>query len=69
MVLEQIALTSDVIGKILIAVTALRVHMRVRKEHKIDKRVFKSMKREQNLGVLGILLIVVAYLIHMYLLY
>lgn len=69
MVLEELALTSDLIGKILIAYTAIRVHYRVRKEHKIDKRVFKEMKTEQGLGIAGIALIVIAYLIHLYLLY
>jgi len=69
MVLNEVALTSDVIGKVLIAYTAIRVHYRFRKEHKIDKKVFKAMRKEQNLGVLGIILIVIAYLIHMYLLY
>jgi len=61
--LEIIGETSDLLGKILIAVTALRVHYRVRKEHRIDKRVFRSMRREQSLGILGVVLIIVAYII------
>ena len=65
MSLEITALTLDTLGKVLIAVTAIRVHYRVMKEHKIDKRVFKSMRREQSLGVLGIALILIAYLIHL----
>ena len=69
MVLGEIALTADLLGKIFIAVTALRVHYRVRKEHKIDKNVFKAMRREQNLGIVGIILILIAYIIHLYLLY
>lgn len=49
--------TFDVIGKILIGITVLLVHRHVIKEHKIDKVVLKEMKREQLLGVLGIMFI------------
>ena len=68
MSLELIALTSDFVGKFLIAYTAIRVHIRVRKEHKIDKHVFRAMRREQNLGIFGITLISLAFIIHIYLL-
>ncbi|MEW6617731.1 MAG: hypothetical protein AB1333_04955 [Patescibacteria group bacterium] len=43
--------TFDVIGKILIGIAVLLVHGHVLKEHKIDKAVFKEMKREQVLGL------------------
>ncbi|MBI4133031.1 hypothetical protein HY478_00295 [Candidatus Uhrbacteria bacterium] len=58
-----IARTLEVLGEILIAYTALRVHLRVWREHKIDGRVFNEMRREQVVGILGILLLVVSYLI------
>ena len=45
------------------AFTAVMVHHRFRKEHKIDERVFRVMKREQVLGVIGITLIVLGYLL------
>lgn len=56
-----VGFTLDVIGKILVAYTALRVHHRVREEHKIDKAVFRSMKKEQQLGLIGIGLILLGY--------
>jgi len=40
----------------MIAYTALAVHRRVWKEHKIDKTVFHIMRREQFIGILGIIL-------------
>ncbi len=56
--------TFDVIGKILIGITVLLVHKRVIKEQKIDKTVLKEMKREQLMGLLGIVLIIIGYVIH-----
>jgi len=56
-----IALTIDIVGKLLIAFTALRVHHRVLNAHTIDRKVFASMKREQLLGVVGMILIILAY--------
>jgi uncharacterized membrane protein len=58
-----IGFTLDVIGKILIAFTAIMVHHRVLNEHQIDKVVFKSMRREQKLAVLGIAFVIVGYVL------
>lgn len=63
---ELSAITFDFLGKVLIAVTALLVHGRVRKEGKIDKMVLKELRLEQGLGILGILLIFVGYFMHAY---
>lgn len=62
--IDMVILTFDLVGKVLIGYAALRVHHRVLRKHRIDESVFKSMKREQRLGVLGILFIVVAYVLH-----
>lgn len=43
----------------MVAYTAIAVHHHVWKEHKIDAAVFKAMKREQIIGMLGIILIVI----------
>jgi hypothetical protein len=63
--LEFWAITFEFTGKILIAVTVLLVHSRVRREHKIDKRVLKEMGKETVIGVLGIVLMLVGYLLHL----
>ena len=60
------ALTFDTVGKILIAVMALLVHTRIKKEKGIDKIVLKEMKLEQSIGALAILLIITGYVLHLY---
>ncbi|MAG12032.1 MAG: hypothetical protein CMI52_04495 [Parcubacteria group bacterium] len=57
--MESIGFLLDVLGKVLVSWTAIAVHVRFRKEHKIDKRVFTAMRREHVVGLLGILLIIV----------
>lgn len=61
--IEIVVLTIDVVGKLLIAFTALRVHHRVLNAHSIDRKVFASMKREQVLGIFGMGLVLFAYII------
>ncbi len=63
--LEFWAFTLDTIGKVMIAYTALLVHVRFRKEHKVDKKVFSEMKREHTIGIFGIVLIIIGYLLHL----
>ncbi len=59
--MEILTAILNVIGVLLIAYAALRVHHRVLAEHQIDNKVFKSMKREQALGILGAVFIVAGY--------
>ncbi len=65
MYLSNIGLTIDTAGKILLGITVLMVHWHVLKEHKIDADVIRTMKREQILGVSGILLIIAGYLLQL----
>ncbi len=53
-------------GEVIIGITVIMVHQRVRKEHKIDPVVYKEMYREQVIGVLGIIFIVIGYLLQSY---
>ena len=50
----------------MIAYTALAVHRRVWKEHKINKTVFRMMKHEQLIGIFGIIISVSAYFLRIY---
>lgn len=61
--MEIIGFTFETIGKILVAYAALRVHYRFRKEHKVDRKVFSTMHKEQVIGVIGIALIILGYVI------
>jgi len=54
--------TLTLIGGILIAYAALRVHHRVLYEHKIDRVVFMTMRREQKIGVIGVLFLVLGFI-------
>lgn len=64
-IMEILAETLDVIGKIMIAYAAIMVHYRFRKEHKIDEQVFHSMRREQIGGIVGVVLIVAGYVLRL----
>ena len=61
MTVEFIGFTLDAIGKVMVAFTVIMVHYRVRKEHRISKRVFLAMRREQVIGIAGILFIIIGY--------
>ncbi len=63
--MEIIGFTFDVLGKIMIAFTAIMVHHRFTKEHKIDEKVFSEMKREKIIGILGIVFIILGYLLQL----
>ena len=64
-VLEILGRTLDIIGKVMIAFTAIMVHHRFLKEHKVDEMVFKIMRREQLVGVIGVVLMVVGFILEM----
>ena len=49
MTIEFFAVTLDFLGKVLIGITALLVHRRVKKEKRIDKKVLKEMRLEQGI--------------------
>ncbi|PIR87882.1 MAG: hypothetical protein COU10_02205 [Candidatus Harrisonbacteria bacterium CG10_big_fil_rev_8_21_14_0_10_45_28] len=67
-VLKIISETLRMVGEVMIAYTAIRVHYRFRKEHKIDADVFASMKREQGTGIAGIIFLVAGYLLQIFIL-
>ena len=62
--LEIASLTFDMIGKVLIAITALLVHHNLVKERRIDIKIIKEVRLEEILGLLGIVLILIGYLLH-----
>lgn len=63
--MELIGFTLDVVGKIMVAYTAIAVHHRFWKEHKIDQAVFKAMKAEQLIGIIGIILIIAGFFLQL----
>lgn len=61
--LKIISETLRMIGGVMIAYTAIKVHYRFWKEHQIDADVFTTMRKEQRAGILGIIFLVLGYLI------
>lgn len=57
---ETIVILLDTLGTIMVAYAALRVHHRVLHEHKIDNQVFRVMKHEQRVGVVGVCIIIIS---------
>lgn len=61
--IELLGFILDVAGKVMVAYAAIKVHHRFWKEHRVDEFVFKAMKREQVIGIAGVLLIIVGFLL------
>ena len=53
------------IGGIMVGLTAISVHHRVLKEHQIDEKVYSEMKREQIVGVTGLLLMFLSFILQL----
>lgn len=59
-----IGLTFAVAGKVLLGVAVVKVHSRVAKDRAIDDAVIRELQAEQSIAILGIVLIVAGYLLH-----
>lgn len=57
--LFAIGLILDTTGKIFIGLAVLMVHQHIFREHKIDKVVLRTMRKEWMLTLSGIVLIVI----------
>ena len=53
----------DTIGKLIVAHTAISVHYRFWKEHKVDDAVFAEMQMERKHAIFGIILMVLGFLL------
>lgn len=69
MILSIVSLVAEFLGTLLIAYTALLVHHRVRVEMRIDMKVLKQMRIEMALGVIGIVLITLGFILRLVMLY
>lgn len=58
-------ITLQTIGTLLVGFVALRVHHWVIVRQMVDQQVLRTMKREQRLGVLGLLLIAIGYILQL----
>ena len=62
----NIGLTIETIGVVLLGIVVLRVHWHVLKEHRIDADVMHTIKSEQWLGLMSIILIIIGYVIQLF---
>lgn len=58
-----VGFTLDVIGKILVAISVLFIHRRVAKEHRIDRKIIREIRRESAWAIIGIALMVLGYIL------
>lgn len=65
MIFDQLfwGITLATTGKVLLGITVMMVHAKMVAENGIDGIVLKEIRRERNIAVLGILLIIVGYLL------
>ncbi len=55
-------ITLGTLGKLILGIAVLRVHVYILKEHKIDGVVLSALRREQYVTTFGLILIVLGYL-------
>lgn len=56
-------MTLGTAGKLLLGFAVLRVHTRIREEKRIDEVVIRTIKREEVLTALAVLLIIAGYVL------
>lgn len=61
MSLEFVSILFETPGTLMIAYAALSVHHRFLHEHAIDEAVFATMKREQRVGKIGVVLVLIGF--------
>lgn len=64
--MENLITTLDAAGTLFIAWAALSVHHKVLSDHKISNDVSRKMRAEQKLGILGVTLILVSYVLNIF---
>lgn len=60
--IQIVGLTLEFVGSVFIAFTALMIHHRILHEHGVDKVVLTTMKSEQKVGILGVLLLLAGFI-------
>jgi uncharacterized membrane protein YidH (DUF202 family) len=56
-----LGLTLRTLGEVIIGLSIIRVHIRIMQEHKLDKKVYRSIHKEKFWAVVGVALIIVGY--------
>jgi hypothetical protein len=61
--------TFDILGKVLVSLTVLKVHNRLVREHKVDDVVERAVHSERVMVSIGIMFMVISYGAKLYLTY
>lgn len=56
-------ITLGTLGKLILGIAVLRVHIRIFEEHKIDGVVLKAIKREHLVTFIGLIFIILGYIL------
>lgn len=56
-------ITLGTLGKLILGIAVLRVHIRIFEEHKIDGVVLKAIKREHLVTFIGLVFIILGYIL------
>lgn len=59
-------ITLGTVGKLVLGIAVLRVHVYIIREHKIDAVVIRALKREQFVTFIGLMLIIIGYGLELY---
>ena len=54
-------LTFRILGEVILGLAVIAVHWRIVKEHRIDGKVLKDIRRERNLAIIAIILMAAGY--------
>lgn len=63
--IEVVGFVLDFAGKLLLSITVILVHRRMVREHRMDNKVIVEMRREQGLGILAIVLMLVGFFLEL----
>ena len=58
-----LGLTIKTIGEVIIGISIIRVHNKIMQEHKLDRKVYRSIRNEKFWGLIGVILIIAGYLL------
>lgn len=54
-------ITLGTVGKLILGIAVLRVHVHILRERKIDRDVLNALRREQFVTLIGLALIIIGY--------
>jgi quinol-cytochrome oxidoreductase complex cytochrome b subunit len=58
-----LGLTLKTLGEVIIGFAVISVHLRIIKEHKLDRKVYRSIRNEKFWGSIGVLFVIAGYII------